>query len=101
MDGRGAPYLAAAADARLNGPVSASCGGGAARGQSLADSALAGGGLRDTSTLAAHDLATLIQELTVQMHDAATELHFELAARLRDEISDLKKELRQMTAATS
>ena len=75
--------------------------GGAARGQSLADSALAGGGLRDTSSLAAHDLATLIQELTTQMHDAATELHFELAARLRDEISDLKKELRQMTAATS
>ena len=72
-----------------------------ARGQSLADSALAGGGLRDTSSLAAHDLATLIQELTTQMHDAATELHFELAARLRDEISDLKKELRQMTAATS
>ncbi|MBK9724729.1 MAG: excinuclease ABC subunit UvrB [Actinomycetales bacterium] len=75
--------------------------GGAARGQSLADSALAGGGLRDISSLAAHDLATLIQELTTQMHDAATELHFELAARLRDEISDLKKELRQMTAATS
>ena len=31
---------------------------------------------------------------------AATDLHFELAARLRDEIGDLKKELRQMTAAT-
>ena len=31
-----------------------------------------------------------------QMHQAAADLHFELAARLRDEIGDLKKELRQM-----
>ncbi|MBP9920105.1 MAG: UvrB/UvrC motif-containing protein, partial [Dermatophilaceae bacterium] len=29
----------------------------------------------------------------------AAELHFELAARLRDEVSELKKELRQMTEA--
>ena len=50
--------------------------------------------------LPATELARLIQELTDQMHQAATDLHFELAARLRDEISDLKKELRQMTAAT-
>jgi excinuclease ABC subunit B len=35
------------------------------------------------------------------MHHAAEELHFELAARLRDEVQDLKRELRQMTAATS
>ncbi|HLR27264.1 MAG TPA: excinuclease ABC subunit UvrB [Ruania sp.] len=47
------------------------------------------------------DLAELIQELSDQMHTAAEELQFELAARLRDEISDLKKELRQMTDATS
>jgi excinuclease ABC subunit B len=33
------------------------------------------------------------------MRAAAEELHFELAARLRDEIGELKKELRQMTAA--
>ncbi len=46
------------------------------------------------------ELASLIQDLTDQMHQAATDLHFELAARLRDEISDLKKELRQMTQAT-
>ncbi|MGO1167535.1 MAG: excinuclease ABC subunit UvrB [Janibacter sp.] len=51
--------------------------------------------------LPATELARLIQELTDQMHQAATDLHFELAARLRDEIGDLKKELRQMTAATS
>ncbi|HET7388303.1 MAG TPA: excinuclease ABC subunit UvrB [Nocardioidaceae bacterium] len=45
------------------------------------------------------DLANLVQELTDQMHAAAAELQFELAARLRDEISDLKKELRQMVEA--
>ena len=50
--------------------------------------------------LPAGELARLIQELTDQMHQAATDLHFELAARLRDEIGDLKKELRQMSAAT-
>ncbi|WP_040160975.1 excinuclease ABC subunit UvrB [Mobilicoccus massiliensis] len=49
---------------------------------------------------AAGDLASLIQDLTAQMHQAAEDLHFELAARLRDEVSDLKKELRQMNAAT-
>jgi excinuclease ABC subunit B len=50
---------------------------------------------------AAGELADLIQELTDQMHVAAGELQFELAARLRDEISGLKKELRQMHAATA
>ena len=45
------------------------------------------------------DLVELINELTQQMHAAAEDLHFELAARLRDEIQDLKKELRAMRAA--
>ncbi|HYF71663.1 MAG TPA: excinuclease ABC subunit UvrB [Nocardioides sp.] len=45
------------------------------------------------------ELAQLIQELTDQMKGAAAELHFEVAARLRDEIGDLKKELRQMMEA--
>ncbi len=45
------------------------------------------------------DLAELVQGLTDQMHTAAAELQFELAARLRDEIQDLKKELRQMVEA--
>lgn len=45
------------------------------------------------------DLVTLIQELSEQMRAAASELQFELAARLRDEISDLKKELRGMQSA--
>jgi len=45
------------------------------------------------------DLVELINELTQQMHAAAEDLHFELAARLRDEVQDLKKELRAMRAA--
>jgi excinuclease ABC subunit B len=51
------------------------------------------------ASVPAADLSDLIQQLTDQMHAAATELQFELAARLRDEISDLKKELRQMQRA--
>ena len=46
------------------------------------------------------DLRALIEDLSEQMRAAAGELHFELAARLRDEIRDLKKELRSMLAAT-
>ena len=49
--------------------------------------------------LPAQDLADLIRQLSEQMHTAAEQLQFELAARLRDEIRDLKKELRQMTEA--
>ncbi|CAM3541474.1 excinuclease ABC subunit UvrB [Isoptericola cucumis] len=51
--------------------------------------------------VAAGELAELIQELSDQMHAAAGELQFEVAARLRDEIGGLKKELRQMQAATA
>jgi len=54
----------------------------------------------DAANLPATELAALIQELTAQMHQAASELQFELAARLRDEVADLKKELRQMVEAT-
>jgi excinuclease ABC subunit B len=49
--------------------------------------------------LPSSDLADLIQQLTDQMHSAAAELQFEVAARYRDEISELKKELRQMVNA--
>jgi excinuclease ABC subunit B len=55
---------------------------------------------KDLAGLPSSDLAELVQQLTEQMHAAAAELHFEVAARLRDEISDLKKELRQMMEAT-
>jgi len=44
-------------------------------------------------------LADLIQQLNDQMRAAAAELQFELAARFRDEVSELKKELRGMDAA--
>jgi excinuclease ABC subunit B len=54
---------------------------------------------RRLAGLPAGDLADLIQELTTQMHAAAADLQFELAARLRDEIRDLKSELRQMVEA--
>lgn len=44
-------------------------------------------------------VAELIAELTAQMQEAARQLQFEVAARLRDEVRDLKKELRQMREA--
>jgi excinuclease ABC subunit B len=50
-------------------------------------------------SLAAEELLRLIEDLTAQMHAAAAELQFELAARLRDEVADLKKELRGMREA--
>jgi excinuclease ABC subunit B len=46
-----------------------------------------------------NNLETIIADLNDQMLSAAAELKFELAARLRDEVSDLKKELRQMESA--
>jgi len=54
----------------------------------------------DQGAMPATELAALVQTLTEQMKAAAAELQFELAARLRDEISYLKKELRQMMEAT-
>nr|BFF03972.1 hypothetical protein GCM10020241_56470 [Streptoalloteichus tenebrarius] len=54
---------------------------------------------RNVKGMARAELADLVQQLTDQMMNAARELQFELAARLRDEIADLKKELRGMDAA--
>ncbi|GAA2580377.1 excinuclease ABC subunit UvrB [Actinomadura fulvescens] len=45
------------------------------------------------------EMESLIQQMTDQMHQAATDLQFELAARLRDEIKELKRELRDMKEA--
>ena len=45
------------------------------------------------------ELLGLIESLTEQMRTAASQLHFELAARLRDEIAELKRELRDMGVA--
>ncbi|TAK69579.1 MAG: excinuclease ABC subunit UvrB [Actinomycetota bacterium] len=58
-----------------------------------------GGAGRGEGSMPAADLAALIAELTTQMHAAAGELQFELAARYRDEVAELKKELRGMRAA--
>ncbi|SDP94799.1 Excinuclease ABC subunit B [Actinopolyspora xinjiangensis] len=54
---------------------------------------------RDTKSMPRAELADLVQQLNDQMMNAARELQFELAARLRDEINDLKKELRAMDEA--
>jgi excinuclease ABC subunit B len=80
-------------------------GGGRQRSRGKAPVTGMGGGAAgrhagDLVNLPATDLADLIQQLTDQMHAAATELQFELAARLRDEIHELKKELRGMRAAS-
>ncbi|HSL11423.1 MAG TPA: excinuclease ABC subunit UvrB [Actinomycetota bacterium] len=45
------------------------------------------------------ELERLIQQLEEEMHDAAKELRFEYAARLRDEVHELRKELRQLKEA--
>ena len=69
---------------------------GKARGKGKGASRIRADGL---AAAPAEDLVGLIEQLTEQMHAAAAELHFELAARLRDEVGELKKELRQMQAA--
>jgi len=56
----------------------------------------AGAGSNRRRPKAQDELVTLIDDLTAQMHHAAGELQFELAARLRDEVGDLKRELRGM-----
>jgi excinuclease ABC subunit B len=49
-----------------------------------------------TAGMARAELAQLIQDLNDQMLAAARELQFELAARIRDEMAELKKEIRGM-----
>lgn len=70
-----------------------------ARGETASQEASADAAIaekRDLSAMPADKLEALISELTAQMGEAARELKFELAGRLRDEIVDLKKELRGM-----
>jgi excinuclease ABC subunit B len=50
----------------------------------------------DFAELPQDELARLIRTLEEEMHEAATDLRFEYAARLRDEIHDLKRELREV-----
>jgi excinuclease ABC subunit B len=49
---------------------------------------------RELKTLPQQELARLIQTLEEEMHEAAAELKFEYAARLRDEVNELRRELR-------
>ena len=82
--------------------------GGTGRNQSRGKAPVPGASSRSSSVgkhakelagLPRAELAQLIQQLGDQMHEAARELSFELAARLRDEVNELKKELRGMDAA--
>jgi excinuclease ABC subunit B len=50
----------------------------------------------ELAELPAGELERLVRTLEEEMHDAATDLRFEYAARLRDEIKDLKRELREV-----
>ncbi len=68
---------------------------------SLLSEARAARGVKNRGGNAAvQDLVVEIEELTVAMHAAAAELQFEIAARYRDEVNDLKRELRAMREAT-
>ena len=51
---------------------------------------------RDLAELPGDEVRRLILTLEEEMHDASAELRFEYAARLRDEIKDLKRELREV-----
>ncbi len=55
---------------------------------------------RQPLNLAGDDMRRLIQSLEEEMHEAARELRFEYAARLRDEIAELRRELREVAEAT-
>jgi excinuclease ABC subunit B len=49
---------------------------------------------RELKTMPQQEMQRLIQTLEAEMHEAAVELRFEYAARLRDEINDLRREMR-------
>ncbi len=56
---------------------------------------------REPLDLTTPDLRRLIQTLEEEMHEAASDLRFEYAARLRDEINELKRELKEITEAST
>ncbi|TSB31874.1 excinuclease ABC subunit UvrB [Streptomyces benahoarensis] len=90
----GSGYRKGASGALGKAPVP-ELGGKAAKG---GKGAKAGKGATPTDRPAA-ELAELIEEMTERMRAAAADLQFEVAARLRDEVGELKKELRQMREA--
>ncbi|NEE39756.1 excinuclease ABC subunit B, partial [Streptomyces sp. SID7982] len=69
---------------------------GGAKGAAKGKAAKAGAVVSDRP---ATELAGIIEEMTDRMRAAAADLQFEVAARLRDEVGELKKELRQMKEA--
>lgn len=71
-------------------------GGKGVKGAKAAKAAKAAASLTDRP---AEELAALIEQMTERMRGAAAELQFEVAARIRDEVGELKKELRQMKEA--
>ncbi|MEU6234530.1 excinuclease ABC subunit UvrB [Kitasatospora sp. NPDC047058] len=71
----------------------------AAAGKGKAPVPALGADRKPATSMPAAELAELIQSMTDRMHAAATDLQFEVAARLRDEVKELKKELRQMREA--
>ena len=54
---------------------------------------------REPLDLDRDDLGRLIQSLEEEMHEAAADLRFEYAARLRDEVGELKRELKEISEA--
>ena len=54
--------------------------------------------IKDAESMSEAELKAVIKELTKKMNQAAVELNFELAAKLRDEIVELKKHLVDLTA---
>ena len=68
-------------------------------GESFVRSAVVPGFGQNAKALPRQELMNLIESLTEQMRSAAGDLQFELAARYRDEIRELKKELRAMIEA--
>jgi len=56
--------------------------------------------IRAPVELAGEDLGRLIQSLEDEMRQAAKELRFEYAARLRDEVAELRREMRELSEVT-
>jgi excinuclease ABC subunit B len=101
-------YRASEDAADMTGRASTELLGGSGRQQSRGKAPVPGlsskraaakAGSIDVQGLPRNELADLISQLNEQMLAAARELQFEVAARLRDELTELKKELRQLDAA--
>ncbi|MFI5760617.1 excinuclease ABC subunit UvrB [Streptomyces sp. NPDC051563] len=95
----GTGYRQAKDGKALKAPVPA-LGGKAAQAASGGKAGAKGGkGPAVATDRPAAELAALIEQMTERMRGAAAELQFEVAARIRDEVGELKKELRQMKEA--